>query len=309
MFYLDLIKGLETTFKGDFISGEPNDVIFVTNTFLPVFFARWRQLFEKIHGVKFTYKNDEPQAPPSFFNHSFISPKQPRYLWLNEVIEVKELEVFSALKTTSLVFACNEQKLEKILQKLSARKVLVVKIPTVLNISLLLQTMQKLGFKFNLNKAETLKQWSGQFATPNLDQAIQVCYYIELLSPSNNADFNTYINQFLLTEPKFFTLPNLFFSGEWLRFFALWDRVKQQFLPPFWSAFWMNAFCKAAALKAGVGSSVFCKLISKAASTAHFKQLPLERIKTGIFKLYKLDHDLKRGLSSGGLDLIWLDFI
>lgn len=303
----DLIEGLRVTLEPSFFQTQKDqNIIFIGSEYCPIFLARWRKCFVQAHFVTFNYVDEETTL--NFGNYNFFTPVAANFLWLAKISDFAKPEKFVGLKNMRLAFFCEELKLDKILAKFVNHEFLIIKIPKIISATLFLLLAEQLKIKFIPAREQIFKNWAKSFATLQLDAAVQICDYIELLSPSHKLLFNELSSNLSTAEQKFFILPELFFSGNWAEFFTLWDKVKSNFLPPFWTAFWLNAFYKAAAQQAGVASSVFARSLSRAANSRHFKSIAVMQLKNCIFKLYKLDHDFKQGLSAGDVTPILLEF-
>lgn len=305
---ISLLEGLKITLEPNFIDKNTRGIIFVGEEFLPVFFARWRQKIAKFGNSKFEVFDEELNPLQNFCNYSCFGTVQKKTLWLGSITEIAKPEKFLRLSNTNLSFFCPDAKFEKFAGSFARDNFLIIKIPKIIGVKLLEEILALLAIKFNPARSQILHSWEKNFASINLDQAIQICDYIELLNPSLKDDFALFAQELFSSEEKFFLLPELLFSGKVQNFFTLWEKIKNDFQAPFWTTFWLNSFFKAATIKAGAATPGFSKSLARLNNAPHFKQISLARLKQAIFEIYKIDNQFKQGASCGNLEPVLLGF-
>ncbi len=303
----DTVKGIKTTLQDNFFEQKQKCVVFVGSIFQPNLLFLWRDLVTKKHKIKFELLNqDEPNQ--NFSNHSWMSKKN--IVWLGELTK---LENIPQATKNHLAFFCSEQKLETISFALKNYDLLTIKLPKTINSQQWSEFLDIFCCQLSESRLNQLKNTVSKLETSiQPDKLIELGQYFQLFSNTTSIEkAESYSSKILPTEQKFFLLPDLLFSGNWLAFFKLWDHIKSDFPSPFWITFWINAFFKACFIKNNQENKtlLFSKSLIKAQNSSFFKKLSPEQLKSTLLKIYKIDHNFKTGTGSGELESVFFSLI
>ncbi len=141
------------------------------------------------------------------------------------------------------------------------------------------------------------------------DEALSLVRYADLLGARNDLFFSAWLTRILADDTSLFILSQYFFSQQKNLLIQEWIRLKDHYTPEFWIAFFSEQLWQAALYVqyTQAGKSAEAKRHAYRLPFSFFqkdyKRYTLTQLAKAHEFLYKIDHGLKNGYATDGLEL------
>lgn len=172
------------------------------------------------------------------------------------------------------------------------------------------RAFQELVVSTGLNVAPSfIEKLYLQRSSYTFDEALSLLRYADLLGSRNELFFSTWLTRLLADDTSLFKLSQYFFSQQKNLLIQEWIRLKDHYTPEFWVAFFSEQLWQAALYVqyTQAGKSVEAKRHAYRLPFSFFqkdyKRYTIVQLAKAHEFLYKIDHGLKNGYATDGLEL------
>jgi hypothetical protein len=246
--------------------------------------------------------------------HGFLGTAD--YYWLGDVsvLPVKKkkfwLEYINCYKGPHVLVFCIDER-----EQFELRKDCL---SVSMDIEINKETFEYLALLFNKIQSVMLKKISKSFfsygATIVLDKACLLLQYGQLLGNNTKQFCDEWLPILLDPEQSLFKVSEYFLAKRAKEFFALWSKIGSRYPEVFWSAFWSDILWRSyhyTNLKKS-GNSAEVKQVGFKLPFAFlkwdWKKINPEELKQAHQFLYIMDYNLKNGIGSYYIELLYLKF-